>query len=608
MKALALAAATALSLNVKDFGAKGDGIIDDTLAIQAALDRADPRRGVEIYFPPGTYLVSPHGKANMLIVKSHTRLFGDGAGSVIKVADWAGDYHSVFGSDYNWSKAFVENVAFEALKFDQNSAGNSSCDIRSNGADLRVQHIIDFSRFTGVTVRDSIFDPVSGVNTIVLNGPENHRAAIVNNYFRFVHGCSAVAKPYDNSAIYLQAKDQTVAFNTFVSNPSERAFGAIEAHEGPARVYRNRSIGYQTGVNIVAQSLSNDDIVDPLLGNDIIVASNTFLGANHGIRLWPSTGRSLSRVEIRGNRIGVSQLAHETRQAVGINVEYLYNHTYDGLIKDLLIADNEVAFQDDAFGSHPIKEPYGIGIGVDSMGDVSDVLIANNKIHHAPLIGIRVGNQASRKRISRVRVEDNLIVDAGGNTTAEKSFRNSLRFEGPLSQVSAVRNRLVDSGRGKGQGPRGISAVWVDPVCSGDVSLDAPDWSTAVLSGAWPRFLRLEKEFGSGGAVIGVTLVFDSPVSMDEGAIRMQRRGDASREVGVDYVPGTYASLPLIFRGYSTRHHTGKFENLPILTEGAYELLLRPSKIHSDFPGKAVTEDEIALPVEIPSLSTGRSP
>lgn len=607
MKALVLVAAAALSLNVKDFGAKGDGITDDTLAIQATLDRATPQRGVEIYFPPGTYLVSPHGKANILIVKSHTRLFGDGAGSVIKAADWAGDYHSVFGSDETSSASFVKDVTFEALKFDQNPAGNISCDIRSGGGDSP-QNVIKFFQFSDVAVRDSIFDPASGVNTIVLNGTKNHGAIVVNNYFRFVRGRSAATQPYDNSAIYIEAKDQTVAFNTFVANPSERAFGAIEAHEGPARVYRNLSIGYQTGVNIVAQFLRNDDVVDLLRGNDIIVASNTFLGANHGIRLWPSTGRPLSRIEISGNRIGVSQLAHQTRQAVGINVAYLYNHAYEGPISDLRIIDNEVAFQDDAFGSHQIKEPHGIGIGMDSMGDVSDVLIANNKIYHAPLIGIRVGNQASRKRISRVRVEDNLIVDAGGNTTAKQSFRSSLRFEGPLSEVSAAHNRLVDTGRGKGFGPKGISAIWVDPVCAGDVSLDSRVWATAAAREGRPRFLRLKKDLGAGGSVLGVTLVFDSPVSIDENSIRMRRRGDASREVEISFVPGTYVSLPLIFRGYSTRHHIGKFENLPILTEGAYELLLRPSRIHADFSNKAVTQDVITLPVEIPNLSLGRSP
>ncbi len=44
-------------LNVKDFGAKGDGVTDDTAAIQAALNAFPNGRRI-IYLPNGTYLVS----------------------------------------------------------------------------------------------------------------------------------------------------------------------------------------------------------------------------------------------------------------------------------------------------------------------------------------------------------------------------------------------------------------------------------------------------------------------------------------------------------------------------------------------------------------------
>lgn len=55
---------SALTINVRDFGAKGDGITDDTDAIQSALDQfsrnettlSEARTG-SIYFPPGDYIV-----------------------------------------------------------------------------------------------------------------------------------------------------------------------------------------------------------------------------------------------------------------------------------------------------------------------------------------------------------------------------------------------------------------------------------------------------------------------------------------------------------------------------------------------------------------------
>ena len=45
------------TVSVKDFGAVGDGVTDDTAAIQAAID-SFPANGGTIYLPIGTYLIS----------------------------------------------------------------------------------------------------------------------------------------------------------------------------------------------------------------------------------------------------------------------------------------------------------------------------------------------------------------------------------------------------------------------------------------------------------------------------------------------------------------------------------------------------------------------
>ncbi|TWC15095.1 parallel beta-helix repeat protein [Pseudomonas sp. SJZ085] len=76
--------------NVQNFGAKGDGITDDTAAIQAAIDAAAAAGGGEVYVPAGTYIVSGGEEPSdgCLMLKSNVHLYGDGMGeTTVKVAD-----------------------------------------------------------------------------------------------------------------------------------------------------------------------------------------------------------------------------------------------------------------------------------------------------------------------------------------------------------------------------------------------------------------------------------------------------------------------------------------------------------------------------------------
>lgn len=69
--------------NVVGYGAVGDGVTDDTAAVQSAIDAAEAAGGGTVYFPIGTYLIT----ATLTIQTSKVRLVGDGPlNSIIKTA------------------------------------------------------------------------------------------------------------------------------------------------------------------------------------------------------------------------------------------------------------------------------------------------------------------------------------------------------------------------------------------------------------------------------------------------------------------------------------------------------------------------------------------
>lgn len=74
-------------INVKTLGAQGNGVADDRVPIQAAIDLAILTGGAgPIYFPPGTYMVSraPFTFHSLLIRGDNVSMYGDLGHSVIK--------------------------------------------------------------------------------------------------------------------------------------------------------------------------------------------------------------------------------------------------------------------------------------------------------------------------------------------------------------------------------------------------------------------------------------------------------------------------------------------------------------------------------------------
>lgn len=114
------------SVSVKDFGAVGDGITDDTDAIQTAAAYA-VANGRSLYIPAGTYLMAGTVTVGNTVatVHSHVHIYGDGKSSVIKCN---GDFNPILvqGVSPDTDTAGSRHdgrVVLESLMFLGNGAG-----------------------------------------------------------------------------------------------------------------------------------------------------------------------------------------------------------------------------------------------------------------------------------------------------------------------------------------------------------------------------------------------------------------------------------------------------------------------------------------------------
>lgn len=142
-----------IHVSVKDFNAVGNGIADDTSAIQAAINEVARLGGGIVYFDPGTYLIS-----TALTLSSKNGVSFMGAGSTVSIVKQSGAAANAL-TLASCSGFFIEDIAF--------SHSTSSSGIGISVADcdrVRLQRVLVSAvfaagvQFSGTTTITSIDD------------------------------------------------------------------------------------------------------------------------------------------------------------------------------------------------------------------------------------------------------------------------------------------------------------------------------------------------------------------------------------------------------------------------------------------------------------------
>ncbi len=243
------------SCNVKNFGAIGNGLIDDSKAIQSAIDSAARCKNGQVYFPPGTYALSraSNAKAGCLYLANNSKLTTDSANPARLI---------LLPQQPNFTRMVyverVQAVTIQNLVFDGNSQNQAQ-----NGKINEHLHAIYINEANEVSVSNCTFTHTGG-DGIGIRGPGLHPSKNIN-----ITGCRFVATHRD--AITLGSGFSNIKIANCIFDSTVHSSIHIEPESG---ITKNVVITNNQFIGCYNVSISGYDTLHPV--SNVMVSNNTF--------------------------------------------------------------------------------------------------------------------------------------------------------------------------------------------------------------------------------------------------------------------------------------------------------------------------------------------
>lgn len=164
-----------VALNVKDYGAIGDGVNDDRQAIQDAIDAAaQGLGGGNVYFPEGTYLVK-----EIVFLKSHTHLELNEKATILNGINIKNHPSIVFmtglftddGAQVEWGP--TEDISYSGGTIDMNGALNEEGTKAKNLPLINSSGAFAIGNSNNVTIKNVTFKDSYQGHAIQIAGSKN---------------------------------------------------------------------------------------------------------------------------------------------------------------------------------------------------------------------------------------------------------------------------------------------------------------------------------------------------------------------------------------------------------------------------------------------------
>jgi|APSaa5957512535_1039671.scaffolds.fasta_scaffold13544_2 hypothetical protein len=415
--------------NVIDYGAVGDGVADDTVAIQAALNSLSG--GGALLFPSGTYLVS----AQLNLTGSNITLMGDGD-AVIKLK--SGDYSATTDLFMFYGAEGMDNIYFDNLTFDGNRTGVTS----GTGSNAIVW--LYRTRYSSIT------------NCIVKNpygGGSNANAPfcfIDSSYDNICNDNTIYADSLDSSfglcgGIFMQGGN-SVANGNIIRNMND----VVIVANGPGSnnfLFNNNFIQSCTAGGIVAENGASA----------VTISGNTISNINgYGIAaLWIGTpGADSSNISVTGNVIN-GTIGVPTSVINGIAIQTANYYTVSGN------SINGIGTHDVNNSGISVRGSYGAITGNTVIGaprailvdgDATNINISGNTLQASSngvvltsiIDNIQVSNNHMANVVQGINKEASATVT---DLTITNNFIDASSKEYALGNNTSTTHKIVDSSK-----------------------------------------------------------------------------------------------------------------------------------------------------------------
>jgi hypothetical protein len=147
-----------LVFNVKDYGATGNGVTNDTTAIQAAINAVQTAGGGIVFFPRGTYIYS-----HLFIRESYVSIVGVGISSVLMQNDPINNGLEIYNPAGARKNVTIKNICFDSSVTRTTGAAIYTLDF----TDMIIENVIIRNQYDGIYLNlqaGSIIDKCRFIN------------------------------------------------------------------------------------------------------------------------------------------------------------------------------------------------------------------------------------------------------------------------------------------------------------------------------------------------------------------------------------------------------------------------------------------------------------